>query len=457
MEAAGAVLDADALIDRSAVSTLQVVVGLLGALVLFVDGFDTQVIGFITPQLARNWHIPRDMLGPIFSSGLVGLLIGYLVLAPLSARFGHKRVVALSVASFGLLTLLTTSAATTNVLIAFRFLTGIGLGGAIPSAVALTGEYAPKHLRSTFITFMYCGLSFGQIAAGAVSAALLARFGWRAVLWVGGALPLVLALLLALALPDSLEFLINRARDRRRAVMLLRRIAPGVAIPEDTRLVAGAADARAASVTDLFKDRRTLGTLAIWLGLAMNLMVNFFLQSWLTTIFIGVGLSQETAITATSVSMAGGILAAFVIGPLMDRLGPYVVMSALFAGGALAVALIGVALYWPLAPIMAVSFCAGFCTSGIQKSSNALAIYFYPTALRSTGLGWGLGVGRVGAILGPLAAGAFLGLGWHPAWLFYAAALPMLLGAASVAVMGGFYGSRKPRGQAVRPRRSGAA
>lgn len=184
-------LDADAFIDSHKIGSLHILVAVFGALVLFVDGFDTQVIGYITPQIAREWHIPRDLLGPIFSSGLTGLLVGFLLVAPLSAKVGHKPIMAASCLAFGALTFLTTSASNVWVLILFRFVTGIGLGGAIPSAVALTGEYCPQAWRSSFITFIYAGISLGQLSAGAVSGALLARFGWQAVLWVGGALPIL--------------------------------------------------------------------------------------------------------------------------------------------------------------------------------------------------------------------------------------------------------------------------
>lgn len=435
------VIDADAVMNGSRIRGLHLTVLVLGALVLFVDGFDTQVIGYITPQLAKNWDIPRAMLGPIFSSGLVGLLVGYLLLAPLSGRFGHKRLVIAAVASFGALTYLTASASTTEMLIICRFLTGIGLGAAIPSAVALTGEYCPQRCRSTFITFMYVGLSAGQMAAGGVSALLLARFGWQSVLWVGGALPLLLAVTLAFALPESLEYLVSRGRDRPLVARLLRRIDPRLRIPHRVMFVAGERGRRSTSIAELLRSRRAAGTIAIWVALFMNLMINFFVQNWLPTILIRVGLSQEAAITTTALSMGGGILAAFIIGPLMDRFGPYKVMAGLFVGGAVFLGLIGVTIAATVvvALVLAANFCAAFCNSGVQKGANALCIFFYPTALRSTGLGWGLGIGRVGAIIGPLAAGAMLDWNWPPATLFYVAALPMLVGAIAMAAMGSFY------------------
>jgi len=444
MEVRGAVLDAAAFIDRCKIGRLQILVAVFGALVLFVDGFDTQVIGYITPQIAKEWQIPRNLLGPIFSSGLTGLLVGYLLIAPLSAKIGHKLVMIGSCLAFGALTFFTTSASNVWVLILFRFVTGIGLGGAIPSAVALTGEYCPQAWRSSFITFIYAGLSFGQLSAGVVSSALLARFGWQAVLWVGGILPILLAVAIALAAPDSLEYLINKRRDRAGALKILHRIDPALDVATDRPLIANQHGGRESSIRNLFQSGRAFGTAAIWLAIGMNLMVNFFIQQWTTQIFIDAGLAQETAIIATSMSMAGGIGAAFVVGPVMDRLGPYRVMPFLFVGAALFVSLIGIVVALPLWVLLATNFCQGFCTSGIQKAGNALCIYFYPTALRSTGLGWMLGIGRIGAIAGPLAAGILLGFGWSAADLFYACGVALLIGAFAMVLMGRAYRRSAP-------------
>jgi AAHS family 4-hydroxybenzoate transporter-like MFS transporter len=437
MDRATASLDVGALVDTTKIGLFNITVLVLGALILFVDGFDTLVIAFITPQLARAWDIPHSLLGPIFSSGLVGLLVGYLLVSPLSSRFGHKRTIIASVLLFGVLTALTTLALDVPFLILFRFLTGIGLGGAIPSAVALTGEYCPRSRRSTFITFMYTGYSLGQVSAGLVSAFLLRSFGWPAVLWVGALLALALAAVLIVALPESLEYLVNRSQDRPGAIKVIHRLAPNLPVSEGTALVAEGGQAIA--VIELFRNQRAAGTLAIWIALFMNLMVLFGLQNWLPTIFVDVGLPQETAITASSIGVGGGIFAALVLGPLMDRFGPYKIMTSLFLVGALFVALIGAVLSSSVTILVATTVAAGFCTSGLQKSANALAIYFYPTALRSTGLGWGLGIGRIGAIIGPLAVGLILELKWHPSTVFYASVLPMVCGAVVISLMGRTY------------------
>jgi AAHS family 4-hydroxybenzoate transporter-like MFS transporter len=181
----------------------------------------------------------------------------------------------------------------------------------------------------------------------------------------------------------------------------------------------------------------------IWVALGMNLTVNTSLQVWLTKILVDAGFGQHIAIIATEASFAAGIVGAFIIGPLMDRFGPYRVMTALFLFGAAFSLCLGLSLSWEAAALIAASsFGSGFCTSGVQKGGNALSIYFYPTALRSTGLGWGLGVGRLGAIFGPVAVGSLLTAGWTSSAVFAATAIPMLIGSGVIVAMGRAYGGK---------------
>ncbi len=439
-------IDTGTLIDARKVGTVQKLIGLLCACAIFVEGFDTSVIGYIAPQITKAWQLPNDTLGTILTADLMGLLLGYLLVAPLSARFGHQRMVVVCTAAFGALTFLTISATNVTVLIGFRFLTGIGVGGAMPSAVALTGEYFPERLRSTSITLIYIGYSVGQIGAGIVASQLLEPLGWQAVVAFGGIVTLFFAAIFAFALPESLEYLINRGNGPTRALRILARVAPDVVTSDSTRLIAGRQAVRKVALRQLVQEGRALGTALVWAGMFMNLMVYFFVQKWLTSLLVQSGLSQTAAIQATAISLAGGIVAAFILGPLMDRIGPYAVVAALFLASAVTVLIMGAVLAMPDAfAILLVSLAVGFCLSGGQKANNALSVYFYPTALRGTGLGWSLGVGRIGGVIGPLAAGEMLASGWTPSELFYAAAGPMLIGAAAIWAMGHAYGRTVPR------------
>jgi AAHS family 4-hydroxybenzoate transporter-like MFS transporter len=456
MERAGAVLDTEDAINGSRIGGFQITVAVLGALILLVDGFNTQVIGYIAPRIASDWSLSRDVLGWILAADKVGLLIGYLFVAPLSGYYGHKRVSIACIVLFGLLAWLTTTADNAPELFALRLLTGIGLGGALPSGVVLTGEYFPKHRRSTSITFIYCGLSAGQLSAGEVSNLVLGPFGWQGALWVGGGLALALAITLMALLPESLEYLVNRGKRPEQAAKILHRIAPDLKLSSETRLVAGARSGATLTIwqllPQLFQHGRTFGTIVFWTALGMNLTVNTSLQVWLTKILVDAGFDQHVAIIATEASFAAGIIGAFIIGPLMDRFGPYRVMSSLFVFGAAFSVFLGLSLSWSAAALIATaSFGSGFCTSGVQKGGNALSVHFYPTALRSTGLGWGLGIGRIGAIVGPLAVGYLLTAGWPSSAVFLATALPMLVGATVIVLMGRVYGSARAEEREAAP------
>jgi AAHS family 4-hydroxybenzoate transporter-like MFS transporter len=427
--------DVATFIDSQPLSRLQYLVIILCGLVVLLDGLDTQVIGYLGPALSAEWNIPRAQLGPVFSASQVGLVAGLLVIGAISDRIGRRQSIIVSVVLFGFFTLLTAFAQGVTDLMVYRLLAGIGLGGAMPNALALTGEYCPKRLRATLVIIMFCGFSLGSIVGGVIAATLLDSLGWRAVFLIGAILPMLLLPVLIVKLPESLQFLLlasgSRAPRVRRALGILQKINPQLA--GSVELQVQLEPVAKVPVTDLFSAGRTRGTLMLWVVFFMNLMVFYFLQSWLPTLFADTGLSQQSAVLMSTLISVGGIVAGIVSGPLMDRYNAYKVMALLYLGGSLLVAAIGVA---GPAALAWVTFGAGFCVSGGQKSINALAVIFYPTQVRSTGVGWALGIGRFGSILGPVLAGGLLSWGWTTASLLQLAALPMLLAALMIYVMG---------------------
>ncbi len=432
--------DVATFIDSQPLSRLQYLVIILCGLVVLLDGLDTQVIGYLGPALSAEWNIPRAQLGPVFSASQVGLVAGLLVIGAISDRIGRRLSIIVSVVLFGFFTLLTAFAQGVTDLMVYRLLAGIGLGGAMPNALALTGEYCPKRLRATLVIIMFCGFSLGSIVGGVLAATLLDSLGWRAVFLIGAILPMLLLPVLIVKLPESLQFLLLASRSRaprvRRALGILQKINPQLA--GSVELQVQLEPVAKVPVTDLFSAGRTRGTLMLWVVFFMNLMVFYFLQSWLPTLFADTGLSQQSAVLMSTLISVGGIVAGIVSGPLMDRYNAYKVMALLYLGGSLLVAAIGVA---GPAALAWVTFGAGFCVSGGQKSINALAVIFYPTQVRSTGVGWALGIGRFGSILGPVLAGGLLSWGWTTASLLQLAALPMLLAALMIYVMGLYYSS----------------
>ncbi len=431
-------IDITNLIDKQAVSRFQYLVIVLCSLVVLFDGMDTQVVGYLGPALSQEWDIPREQLGPVFSASLVGLMVGLLVIGAVSDRLGRRRSILVCVTLFSFFTLMTAMARGVNDLMVWRFLAGIGLGGAMPNALALTGEYCPKRYKATLVIIMFCGFSLGSIIGGLVAAGLLETYGWRAVFLVGAVLPMLLLPFLFRLLPESLQFLIQNRRHEE-AISLLHKLNPSLSI--DQTLKSTDEDLPKVPVGDLFNDGRLQGTLMLWVIFFMNLMVFYFLQNWLPTIFTDAGLSQQTAVLMATLISVGGIVAGVISGPLMDRFNPYLVLAALYAVGAFCVALIGAA---PVSMLALVTFTAGFCVSGAQKSVNALAVMFYPTQVRATGVGWALGIGRFGSILGPVLAGWLLSWGWSRASLMQLAGLPMLLAALTIWLMGRIYHRPEP-------------
>ncbi len=203
----GPVIDIVDFIDRQPVGGFQIKLLLMCAAVLFLDGFDTQAIGYVAPALAKEWGLTtRAALGPVFSAGLFGLMIGALVFGPLADRVGRKTIIILSTAAFGIGALATVLAHDITTLLVIRFLTGLGLGGAMPNAIAMTAEYNPHRRRATMVMIMFCGFSIGAALGGFLAADLIPRFGWRSVFLVGGIAPLILVPILVWRLPESVRF-----------------------------------------------------------------------------------------------------------------------------------------------------------------------------------------------------------------------------------------------------------
>ena len=425
-----------AVINEKKVGAFQYQVVALCGLVMFLDGFDTQAISYMAPMIAREWNLRPGMLGPIFSSALAGLMVGYLVLAPLSDRFGHRRMLIVSTVTFGLLTLVTVAAGSATQLMALRFLTGMGLGAAIPSAVALTGEYSPRRLRASFVLAIYCGFSLGFIAAGMAAAYLLPVYGWRSLLWVGSVAPLALAVVLFFRLPESLDFLVRNGASHQRIRSLLYRVDPRLATAPDAAGYTTDREDSRTMASGLLRSGRRAGTFLLWFVFIINLAEFYALQSWLPTVLTNLGYSISTVALATSLTTTGGIVAAFIVGPAMDRIGYYAPLAVVYGAGAIFVALTGAVLAGPEWALLATTFWAGFCVSGGQKSVIALSAVFYPAPVRSTGVGWALGIGRIGGIGGPLLFGLLIGRQFTPASVFYMAAMPMLVAAGAIMAMG---------------------
>ena len=431
-------IDVAAWIDRSRISALQVTVFALCFLLSALDGFDSQIIGFVAPAVIHDFHVARVEMSGVFAAGVVGLFIGSAVIAPFADRIGRKRVMVGSALLFGAMSLATAGAHSLTSLFWLRLLTGVGIGGALPNGIALTAEYLPARRRAALTMAMFVGFPLGLTVGGVLAAWMVPSYGWRILFTIGGVLPIGLAMVLLAALPESIRFLATRG-DRDDAVRrILGRIDPAARFAPGARFAMREERVTGVPVAHLFLEGRGLGTTLLWIIFFMSLLDVFFMSSWMPTVLSGAGgLSVHDAVIAVTLVQAGGALAAIVLGPVVDRLGFFAVLLPLYLMGTVAVAILGQGggSHAQATVVMIASFGAGFGVLGGQTTANVLAATFYPTTIRATGVGWALGVGRFGSIVGPLLGGLLIHLRWDNPSLFLAAAVPSLIATLAVAAL----------------------
>ena len=425
-------LDVSQIIDNSHPGAFQIGICILCGLCLIMDGFDVQAMGYVAPAIIREWDIANSQLGPVFGAGLFGILIGSLLFSMLADKIGRRPVLIGATLFFSAMTFFTAHANSVPQLLAIRFIAGMGLGGIMPNAVALCGEYSSRASRVTVMTIVGNGFTAGAAIGGFISAWLIPNFGWRSVFYFGASVPLAIAVAMVFGLPESLQFLVLRGKDVRKVDRWLRRVDPSAVSNGAVQYVVTEPRREGVPVLHLFRDGRAIGTVLLWIVNFMNLLNLYFLSSWLPTVVRDSGYSTRIAVLAGTTVQVGGTIAALALGWFIGRLGFVPVLATCFAVASVNIAMIG----HPglsLALLFTVVFLAGMGIVGGQAAMNALAATYYPTALRSTGIGWSLGIGRIGAIVGPVLAGQFMAMHWSNERLFFAAALPALISAIVLA------------------------
>jgi AAHS family 4-hydroxybenzoate transporter-like MFS transporter len=422
------------LIEQSSLSAFQVALLLMCGACIGIDGFDVQAMGFVAPALIREWGIAKASLGPVFGAASLGMLIGSLTFSTLADRIGRRSVL-IGVLLLGSLGMLATGRARSiQELVGLRFVTGLGLGGVFPNALALATEFSPLKVRSRLLMLLSCCFTVGAVLGGLLAAALIPAFGWRMVFHLGAVVPLLLVFCMTFFLPESLQFLIVRQGRRAQVVRWLRRIRPTLALDDDTDFIVTEQASSGFPVLQLFQEGRAAATIMMWCVNFMNLLDLYFLSSWLPTVINAAGHSTLQAVLAGTVFQVGGVLGTLALTWLIERLGFGRVMLVAFLLASAAIAAMGqprLAL-----PVLALAiFLGGLCIIGGQPALNTLAASYYPTALRSTGVGFCLGLGRAGSIAGPVVGGYLLRLQWTADALFLAAAIPALISAGVVLLM----------------------
>jgi AAHS family 4-hydroxybenzoate transporter-like MFS transporter len=423
-------------LENQRIGGLQIRVAALCTLIQICDGYDINSIAWAVPSLKDVWHLPPPAFTTAFLWSSIGIMVGALSAGPIGDRFGRKPLLIGSLAIFGLASLLSAFASGLGVLTILRFFTGLGIGGAFPGAATLTGDYAPHRRRALMIMASFTGAPIGGFVGGQIVAVLLPYFGWPVIFVLGGVFPLVLVFVLAIWLPESPRFLARKTNLSAREAVLLRRleITPGQGAIHPIDIAEGN------PIKLLFGEGYALQTILLWIIFFCSLMNLFLFGYWMPTVFNLIGMQPAQAVFASSLRDLGAIFAVLYLGVLIDHVGPERSLAFHYAAGALFIGAISL-FAMPYALLLVVTFFAGMTIIGSQTGANATCGKLYPARMRTTGLGWALGIGRLGGIAAPVLGGYLLTLGLPPTQIFLSACLFAVIAAVATALLA-FRGAR---------------
>jgi AAHS family 4-hydroxybenzoate transporter-like MFS transporter len=405
-------------------------------LAMMADGFDLLNASIAGPALIKEWGIDRAALGPVFSASLVGFFVGAPFFGYLGDRYGRRLAIISSLFFIGITTLACAFARDLQELLWLRFLSGLGLGGVLPNVIALNGEFTPKRLRATMLVIMSMGISLGGAVPGLVGNTLMPTYGWPVIFVVGGIIPIVIGLCAIFALPDSIKFLVLRGGKSAEVGRLARRLDPSVVISPQTRFTLDAAEGSGqtrGSPKALFRDGWAKITVLVWVIFVLNLMANNVMNAWLPMIVQTGGHGATAGAYAGTLYQLGGAVGGLVVGFLLDRFGLRAFVP-LFVLAVPVVALTGTPGI-SVGVLLTMTFFTGCVVTGMQNGLNAGAGLIYPTSLRANGVGYALGIGRVGSIAGPLLGSLLVSTGMPTSAFFYVTAVGPLLCAVFCALL----------------------
>jgi len=430
----GQVIPLESVVDGQKIRGFNLNLLFWSFLAMFADGYDISVMPFAGKDFTRLWHVGQGDLTLVLTASSYGVLLGAALLGWVGDRYGRKPAILLASLIYGVTTLAVLGGYGLQQTAILRFLTGIGIGGLMPNTIALNSELAPKRWRATLVVLMFTGVTLGSTAPGQVAAWLMPHYGWRVLFVLGGAVPLIVAVCLVFALPESIKFLSLDPARRLAALRLARRMRPDLELHDDAVLTTPPmVPVPGSGLGRLLGPEFRWITLMLWVCFAMTLMAQYFLNTWMPLLYADAGLPPRDAALASSLYHVGGTVGGLLISVLLDRFGFAVIVS-LFVIAVPAIAAIGlsVASYATLAPL---SMLAGFTVLGAQFGNNAASGLMYPSVFRSKAVGWALSIGRLGAIVGPTVGGLLIKRHWSMHQLFLAASLPMAVGTVAALVL----------------------
>ena len=422
-------------LENQRIGSLQIRVVVLCLLVQICDGYDVNSIAWAVPSLIKAWGLPPPAFTQAFLWSSIGIMVGALSAGPIGDRIGRKPLLLISLTIFGVASLLSATAGSLDALKLWRFFTGLGIGGGFAGAASLTGDYTPARRRAMMIMVSFTGAPIGGFLGGQIVALLLPYFGWPMIFILGGAIPLVLVPALMLWLPESPRFLAAKQNLGRHHAAVLQRLdispaesgshAVDVAREHPVKTLFGVV---------LFGKGYALQTVLLWIIYFCSLMNLFLFAYWMPTVLTMIGFTPPQAVFASSMRDFGAIFAVLYLGWAIDRVGPERSLAFHYAIGAVFIGLIAL-FALPYAALLLITFFAGMTIIGSQTGLNATCGKLYPARMRTTGLGWALGIGRLGGIAAPVLGGYLLSLGMPPTHIFLSACIFALIAAAATGLL----------------------
>lgn len=400
-------------------------------LVMLVDGFNQQSLNYAAPAIIKDWGINRALMAYVFDINIFGWMVGSVGFSMLADRIGRRKSILISIFIFGIFTTLMPLARNLVELSSIRFISALGVGGAMPMAISLVADYAQTKNRGLKVTLLYLGYTGGSSGGGFLAAALTPHFGWKSVFLVGGVVSLIIGVVLFFALPESVRYLVLRNGAKERILDYARKLKPQANFAADTEFTIRETAKKGVPVTHLFTEGRSAMTLFLWFALGLSFVTHFFLSAWLTTL-----LSEYSNVMSipnaqmTSALFQMGAAFAFGVGYLLDKRGISAVTWILLLG-ALPTAALGLIGEGNTALAMGLALASGIPVLGGGIGLNAVSSMIYPTFIRSTGTGAAFAAARIGALLGPAIAGYLIYIKTPLPSIFLAGALPMLAAAAA--------------------------
>jgi AAHS family 4-hydroxybenzoate transporter-like MFS transporter len=394
-------IDVGRLLDEGRWTGYQRWLVFLTALTIVFDGIDNQMIGISVPTLMREWGVPRGAFALVISAGYFGMMVGGAVAGLAGDRLGRRVALLASMCLFGVMTLATAYVSGIGALAVLRFLTGIGLGGAVPNAAALAAEYVPQRRRPMAVTVTIVCVPFGAMVAGLMAIPLLPQVGWRGLFVIGGIVPIVATLIFSRLLPESPRYLVRRPGRRAELVATMRRM--GHDLPPDATFVDRTeAAVSSASVGTLFQPVFRRDTMALWTSFFACLLAVYMGFSWIPSMLTGIGFPQEVASSGITAFNLGGVVGALAGGACIAWFGSRVAMLSMTGAAIVSAGIMSLMDITPLSsltPIIVMFTITGALINGVQTTMYALAAHVYPSAIRATGVGTAVSFGRIGAVL----------------------------------------------------------